>query len=167
MSLIAAWIIGLLSVFLPLQHSLFIGLIRGFSYKFEMSMPVALRVVWGGVIGYFSWAMTSFVWSLVFSSQIPALFVFLCVLWSAVSLFLMGNWEKLQGLSKGNELAMVLGGLSYLLLSFIENSNFPIIPWLRFESLAFKHLTITTWTLRYFYCSQVSLHLDWWLIPMK
>lgn len=128
MSLIAAWIIGLLIVFFPLQHPLFIGLIRGVTYKLEMSMPVALRVLWGGVIGYFSWAITSFVWSLVFSSEIPALFVFLCLLWSAASNFLMGEWEKLQGLSKGNELAMVLGGLSYLLLGFIENPNFPIIP---------------------------------------
>lgn len=128
MSLIAAWVIGLLTVCFPLQHPLFIGLIRGVTYKLEMSMPVALRVLWGGVIGYFSWAITSFVWSLVFSSEIPALFVFLCLLWSAASNFLMGEWEKLQGLSKGNELAMVLGGLSYLLLGFIENPNFPIIP---------------------------------------
>ena len=118
--LILAWFLGLLSIWLGFPQALLVGLIRGQLYRLEMSMNRILRVIWGGGIGCLSWYFTSFLWQWFFDYPVPLIFVIGVVTWSLLVNFVFGVWRKLIGLAKGNEIALLIGSIFFVGLSFVS-----------------------------------------------
>lgn len=124
---ILAWLLGLVSIWLGFPQSLFIGLIRGQLYRFEILMNPILRIIWGGGLGCVSWFLTSMLWQWIFDYPVPLVFVLGAVIWSVLTNFVFGEWKKLVGLSQGNEIALLIGSALFLLTS-LSNKAFVILP---------------------------------------
>lgn len=121
MTLFLHWLIGLLLIsFFSFPQIFLIGLLRTSTMRFEMSLPTTVRIFYNGFQGLIAWYATAVLWSWIFDFGLPLIFVVVCFIYSLISNFFFGQWNKLVGLSQVNEISLLIGAVFYVLFALIS-----------------------------------------------